>query len=279
MKLRTKVAQRIVAVGRRIVAAARDRKPKGYRPILGTASPKTVKGEKLGYFTAILYLAPATLSGVMNVCLGATADCIKACLNLQGRGKFTRTQLVRIAKTVFLHDHRELFLECLRYDIRRIIRQAATKEWRDANGRRRVGMVPVFRINGTSDLPWIALQMAREFPGVKFYDYTKLPKAELRVRDNYHLTYSYSGANLTECLRVLQHGVNVAVVFHVKKGQPLPEMWNGYRVIDGDVHDLRFLDERGVIVGLRAKGTSQKMQMAFIVQPDNGLIQIQGVAA
>ncbi len=59
-------------------------------------------------------------------------------------------------------------------------------------------------------------------------------------------------------MRHLQQGFNVTVVFAVKKGEPLPKTWNGYRVIDGDIHDLRFLDPEGVVVGLRAKGRAKK---------------------
>jgi hypothetical protein len=116
------------------------------------------------------------------------------------------------------------------------------------------------------------MQLSREFPNVQFYDYTKLPKPYLRTRDNYSITFSYSGENLAESLDALAHGVNVAVVFNTKKGAELPEFWNGYRVIDGDMHDLRFLDARGVVVGLRAKGKARKQTSAFIVRTE--LIQI-----
>lgn len=48
---------------------------------------------------------------------------------------------------------------------------------------------------------------------------------------------------------------NVAVVFKDK----LPSKWMSRRVIDGDKHDLRFLDPKGVIVGLVAKGLGRKV--------------------
>ena len=38
----------------------------------------------------------------------------------------------------------------------------------------------------------------------------------------------------------------------------LPKKFQGRRVIDGDQHDLRFLDPAGVIVGLIAKGSAKK---------------------
>ena len=46
----------------------------------------------------------------------------------------------------------------------------------------------------------------------------------------------------------------------------LPETWNGRPVIDGDLSDLRFLDSRGVIVGLKAKGSARKAQVGGFIQ-------------
>jgi len=129
--------------------------------------------------------------------------------------------------------------------------------------------------------------MAGEYPEVQFYDYTKHKNPELRVRENYHLTFSYSGENLGETLRVLAGGkVNASVVFGVKRGRPLPREWEGYRVIDGDRHDLRFKDRKGVVVGLRAKGVARGKVCSFIVAADRPepfalapLVQIMGMAA
>ena len=38
----------------------------------------------------------------------------------------------------------------------------------------------------------------------------------------------------------------------------------GRKVIDGDKHDLRFLDEKNVIVGLIAKGEAKKDISGFV---------------
>ena len=101
------------------------------------------------------------------------------------------------------------------------------------------------------------------------YDYTKNPirmKVYLagKLPKNYHLTFSLSENNKTEALDILSKGGSVAVVFDTKKGQPLPDTWNGYKVIDGDLSDLRFLDEAGVVVGLRAKGKARKAKLGFV---------------
>ena len=50
-------------------------------------------------------------------------------------------------------------------------------------------------------------------------------------------------------LRILNEGGNVAVVFRGK----LPESYLGFPVVNGDDTDLRFLDPKGVIVGLVEK--------------------------
>jgi hypothetical protein len=127
-------------------------------------------------------------------------------------------------------------------------------------------MKPAVRINGTSDIPKLALWMSTEFPEVQFYDYTKCPKPWLRTRANYHVTFSHDGPNnLQACMDALQNGVNVAVVFAVRRGQPLPTTWNGYPVIDGDLHDLRFIDAQRVVVGLRAKGPAIGINSPFVV--------------
>ena len=229
-------------------------RPKGYRRILAVENAKTTKGESLGYLTGILYLAPANESGVMNTCPMSTEACRNACLFTAGRGRFDAIRNGRIAKTLLLHNDRALFLDCLRWDIGMIVRRA-----------RKLGLKPAIRINGTSDLAWIPAMMSLEFPSVMFYDYTKLAKPELRVRSNYWVTFSYSGANLAESLRALKAGVNVSVVFNTRRGETLPANWNGFEVIDGDTHDLRFLDPKGVIVGLRAKGEARKQTSPFIV--------------
>ena len=229
-------------------------RPNGYRSILAVENAKTTKGEALGYLTGIMYLAPANESGVMNTCPMATDACRAACLFTAGRGRFHAIRQGRINKTLLLHSNRALFLECLSWDIGMIVRRAA-----------KLGLIPCVRINGTSDLAWLAAMMASEFPSVQLYDYTKLSKPELRVRPNYWLTFSYSGANLAESLRVLKAGVNVSVVFTTRKGETLPAFWNGYPVVDGDTHDLRFLDQKGVIVGLRAKGDARKQASPFVV--------------
>lgn len=76
------------------------------------------------------------------------------------------------------------------------------------------------------------------------------------------MTASYSGASKKYADKIksvsIKHNVNLAVVF-----DQLPEIWNGVRVLNGDLSDLRFLDNAG-IVGLRAKGGAKKDNSGFV---------------
>ena len=83
-----------------------------------------------------------------------------------------------------------------------------------------------------------------------------------KLPSNYSLTFSRSETNETQCLEVLKRGGNVAVVFRSKA---LPTHWNGFKVINGDENDLRFLDPKGVVVGLTAKGKAKTDTSGFVV--------------
>jgi hypothetical protein len=214
-----------------------------------------------------LHLAPASTAGGPSVCTDSTAGCRGCCLDKQGRGgiwskatgEYTestkRIHRARARKTRAYHRDRAAFLRDLRADIQSLARYAAG-----------LGKVPAVRVNGTSDLPALALQLAADFPSIQFYDYTKHAKAWFRARQNYHVTFSRSESNEADCRAHLARGVNVAVVFGVPKSAPLPATWWGHPVIDGDVSDLRFLDPTPCIVGLRAKGTAKSDRTGFVVR-------------
>ena len=226
------------------------------KQLLTIENAKTIKGEKLGYLTGILYLAPARESGVMDTCPMSTAGCRAGCLFTAGRASFTPSIITaRINKTKWLHEDRTSFVDQLRKNIASLIRKA-----------KRANLIPAVRINGTSDLPQLALQMAGEFPEVQFYDYSKLPRVWQRARANYHLTFSHSETNLSDCIDTLNRGINVAVVFNTPRSKPLPDTWHGFPVVNGDTHDLRFLDQHriGLVIGLHAKGKAKKDKTGFV---------------
>jgi len=236
---------------------------------LTSGDAKTSKGESLGFLTGILYLAPHTLAG-RNVCTFASIGCINSCLNKSGMGAFSNVQDARISKTREFFKSPKGFVETLAQDIAALERKAE-----------REGKQACVRLNGTSDLPWENLGgdgcvcLMRRFPHLPFYDYTKNParvRAFLagRLPSNYSLTFSRSECNGETALELAQAGANVACVFATKKGNTLPAKWGGIPVIDGDAHDLRFLDKRGRVVGLRAKGLAKKDDSGFVIYPEGG---------
>jgi hypothetical protein len=220
--------------------------------LLTIGDAKTSKGESLGILTGILYLNPAVSE---KLCPYASAECKALCLVNSGRAEIFETVMnARTRKTNAFLDNRQAFLEQLDQDIRALVKRAKKRNMRAA-----------VRLNGTSDILWERLIDFGKYPDVQFYDYTKIPIAFRKLAPNYHLTFSYSGHNLEHCIKALIDDVNVAVVFAGK----LPETFLGYKVVDGTLHDTRFLDAKGVIVGLCPKGSAAnraaKENNAFIV--------------
>lgn len=234
-----------------------------------SSDAKTSKGEKFGYLTAILYLSPATESGLfhksgapVNLCPFATQGCMTSCLYTAGRaGIFPAVNAARRERTRDYVENREAFMVSCRKSIAKLVRRAA-----------KLNLIPCVRVNGTSDLPQLALALAAEFPDVVMYDYSKIPQPWKRTRANYSITFSLSESNMADAMDAIEHGINVAVAFHVKRGKPLPTTFMGREVIDGDVSDLRFLDKKsadgkGLIVGLRSKGRAKKDTTGFVKHP------------
>lgn len=218
-----------------------------------TGNAKTVKGEKLGILTGVLYLAPAKISGY-EVCPRRSAGCTTACLFTAGMGAFSTVWLARMRKTMMFFEQRDLFMDQLRKDIK-ALKKKATK----------LGMKPAVRLNGTSDIEWTRTGIMEEFPEIQFYDYTKVLNRLGKERPaNYHITFSKNESNEAECLEALKLGYNIAVVF-----DRLPTEWMGHKVQDGDDTDARFLDPKGYVIGLKAKGKAKKDNSGFVVRLNN----------
>jgi hypothetical protein len=240
--------------------------------LLSTGNPKILKGTKKGYNTFILHLAPADVSGY-NTCPKATVGCKTACLNTAGRGGMFKKgettnviQEARIRKTQFFFEERAGFFEWLVKDIELGIKQSAKKN-----------LIPVFRLNGTSDLSFEKYEVVRNgvlyrnifdaFAEVQFYDYTKILGRKVNAIANYHLTFSAADGNDNDVRKAIAQGYNVATVFGIKKSLPMPDTYEGRPVFNGDDSDLRFLDPQGVVVGLYAKGKAKKDTTGFVKYP------------
>ena len=233
---------------------------------------KLRKSELAQYRIMGLSLAP----GSPQVCPHATAGCRAVCVGEGGMARvFPEISASRAMKTAFLRQKPDEFRDQLR---REIAQQLALAD--------NVGEQLVLRMNTFSDLDWS--DIARQFPQVIFYDYTKIHSRWLKIRSgewptNYALTFSWSENPRHQewCARILSGGGNVAMAFHhAGRGycghgayrQELPGFWTigGERhpVLDGDMSDLRFLDSgadawfspkpgKGWIVGLRLKAATE----------------------
>jgi hypothetical protein len=254
--------------------------PKGSRGfrLLTPGNPKTEKGRGAGYWTFILHLAPASLSG-FNVCAMATAGCKAACLNTAGRGGImaghgiltaddvaaglhNTIQKARIRKTKAFFALRNEFMAVLVADISKAIKLA-----------RRNGFTPVFRLNGTSDIRWETVRDANgrnvfeHFPQVQFYDYTKIANRR-GIPSNYALTFSLADGNEAHARAALANGLNVAAVFSDKArvSRAISEGFLGHPVANGDDTDLRFLDPANHVIALYAKGNAKRDTSGFVVR-------------
>jgi hypothetical protein len=233
--------------------------------IFSVDNPKAAKAKDYGYLNAIHYMAPHKLAGVGNLCADASDGCIKLCLGEHSGAAIYYPSVIqsRIAKAQRFMKNRAYYMK----DMSKAI--ASAKRKADASG-----LLLCVRPNGSTDLAWEGLKgadglsLVAAFPDTQFTDYTKsfkraLAHAQGKLPANYHLTFSHSETNAAQCLTILEAGGNVAVVF----ANGLPDMWNGFPVINGDIHDLRHLDPKGVVVGLSPKGNKAKRDTSgFVVR-------------
>jgi len=197
---------------------------------------------------------------LFNSCsMAAMASCIEGCLYTAGRGAFNNVQTARQRKAEWFYRDRDSFMAQLVIDVAKF-----------ANYCRKRDIQPCIRLNGTTDIRWELIlidgkNIFERFPDVQWYDYTKIPNRKVSHLANYHLTWSYSAANPKYEQyfdEVIRNGMSVAVVFR----KPINlNTWRGYKVVDGDKDDLRFLDPKQSIVALYAKGKAKKDQSGFVV--------------
>lgn len=219
----------------------------GWRPkkLLGGENLKLKKAEKLNWRGLGLSLAPADISG-WEVCASRSPDCTKHCIFMSGKGPLFSVMWARIFRTVWYFRDRKSFVEQLMKEI-------------DAN------QDAAIRLNVFSDIPWERLfpEIFSDFTKTQFYDYTKHANRMFRVRpDNYHLTFSLHENNQAAARSVLEAGMNVAAVTTRAGGELF-----GFPVIDGDEHDLRFLDPGPAVVGLKPKGSLRGGSEEMIYDP------------
>jgi len=228
--------------------------------IASGADAKTTKGNGDKYETAIMYMQPWKSAGI-NVCANAEiAGCIDGCLFTAGRGAFSNVQQSRAKKTAWFAADRDGFMAQLIVDVTKFIKYCLKQS-----------VTPVIRLNGTSDIRWERIPIGEYasifdmFPDVQWYDYTKIANRKCDDISNYHLTFSYSAANPLYAKQVkiaMDKGMNMAVVW--RSVSVIPDNFMGRNVVSGDADDLRFLDPKGVMVSLYAKGRAKKDTSGFV---------------
>ena len=228
-------------------------------------STKHEKAYKYQEMVYTIYFAPAKMSGY-EVCPRRTEECTLLCLNESGRNKMdTKKNTInnsRIKKTQLFFEHREFLVRWIIDEIK------SAKQKAEKNGYRFS-----VRLNNTSDLNpetfyindgGVKKNILQIFPDTQFYDYTKVGNRIdlLKKYPNYDLTFSYSGENMEECKFMLENGCRVAMVFN-----KVPDEYMGYKVVNGDEYDMRYLDDKNVIIGLKFKRVRNKLtQSKFVIQ-------------
>lgn len=246
--------------------------------LLTTNNSKTIKSLKindvetdLAFLTYILYMSPfkANSKGI-NVCSHASKGCADSCLVGSGfGGMYENVNKGRVLKTEHFLRDRVGFLHQIKEEIEKAIIKHKDK------------VILTIRLNGTSDLPYEKYKVFENntknifeiFPNIQFYDYTKnYLRFDKVLPSNYHLTFSLSETNFDKSMEILKRGFNVAMVM-----TKLDDNLFGYKVINGDISDLRHLDEKNVIVGLKykkmtGKGGAEKNKLAlesgFVINTD-----------
>jgi len=240
-------------------AMVRERVAVGFCPLcadLLTPPNANVKLDKSNAYG--LSLSPASTAG-WNVCRASSPGCRAACLATAGKGGLDSVQRGRLWKVALLASEPALFVRALAGEIR----SAVARRPLDRLGRSTGPLVPV-RLNVLSDIAWERVAPALfSIAGARFYDYTK--RTDRVPPANYHLTSSATERTADSGLADLadMYG-SVAVVFDTRRGHALPTTYAGCRVVDGDLSDSRWTDDRGVIVGLRAKGSAIGDRSGFV---------------
>lgn len=220
--------------------------------LLSPFNEKTPKGEAYGYLQAILYLAPHTLAGGKSLCAHSTEACRAGCLFTAGRGKTPRVENARLRRTRRFLDDRDGFLT----DLVAELSEMEAVGWKH-------GLKLAIRLNGTSDVLWEretldGVSLFDLFKGATFFDYTRTPPHHRKVPANWSITWSLADDPIASAIEALRAGFNVAAVIPEAEKAAAPDWFEmgdlDVQVVDGEKHDLRFLDPKPSLVLLKPKG-------------------------
>ncbi len=239
-----------------------DRIGKPFRPrYLLSDSVKVIKGEKIGYLTGVCYMSNAVkIAGVATCSHAVKAGCVEPCLAMSGHMSLAGAVEARADRLSLLIKDTALFFEILSRELKALEKAAKRKRFKVAG-----------RLNGTTDLDWTRITfngatIFEHFPRITWYDYTKNPKIAQAYSDRgVSVTFSYyKKAATADLLHLLDRGVNIAIAY--RDTLPITQSIGGrsVEVINGDLHDLRFLDKKGAIVGLKYKNQTMHKKAAEV---------------
>lgn len=218
------------------------------------ASVKSEHSLQAGMVTVMLYLAPAR----HGVCPFSTSGCREVCLgDTSGRMAMPYNATVRAARSAFLLSHPRHFLRMIDAEVRAFHRKYVTSG--------KFAFLGV-RLNGTSDIPWEQVTPALvaewvNLGGVRLYDYTKWSPEDRPATPSYDLTRSATERTTPEDIATMvRRGERVAAAVKFGKSDAIPAEVFGVPAVDGDVHDLRCTEDRGVLVVLRPKGAARNLE-------------------
>ena len=240
------------------------------------SNPKVAKnGKVVDVMTAPMHLAPFNLSG-FQVCPKASDGCAAACLHTAGNPAYMDSkEKSRVVKTRAYFKERAAFMAVLTFEM-----LAHRRKWSAR------GYDVAYRLNATSDLPWenrkvdingVTVTLMEFFTDCQFYDYTAVTKRAIAwargdMPINYHLTFSRKEDNDADCMDVLAAGGNVAVCVELNLYKSslvtgkVAAMGGQWAVTDGDAHDFRPADPKGVAVILKAKGDAKHDTSGFTLR-------------
>ncbi len=256
-----------------------------FRRLLSDDSHKAIMSRSFNYLNAINYMAPHNSSGFGGtLCSNASPGCVGLCLGwFSGQAAMIKKELIetgvnkvrqsRINKALYFVSDNQAYLEEVAYHVHKAKIKAD-----------KLGFKLCIRLNGSTDIPYENLKIKKYnnktiyelFSEIQFVDYTKIFSrlTNKHKPKNLHLTFSRSEINEPECIKALNLGFNVAIVF----AERLPKFYkfkddsiaNIKKVYSGVDHDLRFLDphsDQGNIIGLLPKGLKAKNDSSgFVVR-------------
>jgi len=230
-----------------------------------TSNAKLEKCLEFGYLARGLQLLPGNKSG-REFCPDRGA-CFATCLDTSGMGSFPGVKSARLERSKMFNQDRKIFLHLLNHELESLESTAHKR-----------GLKPAARLNTFSDLPWeeFARTVFADHPGVQFYDYTKSRERAARsLRDstwpsNYDLTFSWSEKATHQFgTHYLKGGGRIAVVGRLKEDPPhsprvvIPRFMRSHGQVDGDEHDLTFIQPKGCVLVLSPKGKLTQQQTRF----------------